>query len=170
MKSPRQMRLENEYKSIRTKLDGNPYIEVQPQGPAPFERYRVVYRVPSLRLDAQNRPVEAPITVVDFELPISYPKDKPRAVVAGASVFHPNFGDYVCIADFWSPAQSLLDIILEVGEMLQWQKYNILSPLNAVAANWAAANRDALPLTGAVSLTTTTVLPQVRITSSGGSN
>ena len=168
MKSPRQMRLENDYRSIRTKLDANPYIDVQPQGPAPFERYRVVYRVPSLRLDAQNRPVEAPITVVDFELPLSYPKDKPRAVAVGAVVFHPNFGDYVCIADFWSPAQSLLDIILEVGEMLQWQKYNILSPLNAIAANWAAENRDILPLSGAVSLETSSALPQIKINSQGG--
>ena len=167
MKSPRQLRLENEYKSIRNRLDGSPFIEVQPAGPAPFERYRVVYRVPSLRLDAQNRPVEAPITVVDFELPLSYPKDKPRAVVAGAAVFHPNFGDYICIADFWSPAQSLLDIIIEVGEMLQWQKYNILSPLNAVAANWAAANRETLPLAGSVSLASRTVLPAVRIATQG---
>lgn len=167
MKSPRQLRLENEYKNLRAKLDGNPFIELQPMGPAPFEKYRVVYRVPSLRLDGQNRPVEAPITVVDFNLPIGYPKDKPRAVVAGASVFHPNFGDYICIADYWSPAQTLFEIIIEVGEMLQWQKYNILSPLNAVAANWAAANRDALPLSGSVSLIESTATPVVRITKIG---
>jgi ubiquitin-protein ligase len=85
------------------------------------------------------------VTVVDFELPSGYPKDKPRAVAA-EQVFHPNFGDYICIADFWSPAQSLGDIILEVGEMLQWQKYNILSPLNAVAANWASEQRANLPV------------------------
>jgi ubiquitin-protein ligase len=76
---------------------------------------------------------------------MGYPKEKPRAV-ALEDVFHPNFGDYVCIADFWSPAQSLGDIIIDVGEMLQWQKYNILSPLNAVAANWATANIHQLPV------------------------
>lgn len=167
MISPRQLRLENEYKQLRAKLDGNPFIEIQPVGPAPFERYRVVYRVPSLRLDGQNRPVEAPITVVDFQLPHGYPKEKPHAVVAGASVFHPNFGDYICIADYWSPAQTVLDIILEVGEMLQWKKYNILSPLNAVAANWAAQNRDHLPLAGSVALMESLHVPEVKVNKLG---
>jgi ubiquitin-protein ligase len=61
-------------------------------------------------------------------------------------VFHPNFGEYVCIADFWSPAQSLADIVMDVGLMLQWQKYNVQSPLNAVAADWAVKHRDELPV------------------------
>jgi hypothetical protein len=30
--------------------------------------------------------------------------------------------------------------------MLQWQKYNIRSPLNAVAADWAVKHRDELPV------------------------
>ena len=145
MISPRLRRLENDYQSIRTKFDGHPNIKVHAIGVTPPERYRVVYQVPSLRLDPQNRPIITNVTVVDFELPSGYPKDKPRAVAA-EQVFHPNFGDYICIADFWSPAQSLSDIILEVGEMLQWQKYNILSPLNAVAANWASEQRANLPV------------------------
>jgi ubiquitin-protein ligase len=85
------------------------------------------------------------VTVVDFVLPINYPREKPHAV-ALEKVFHPNFGEYVCIADFWSPAQKLADIILDVGEMLQWQKYNIKSPLNAVAADWAVKHKDELPV------------------------
>jgi ubiquitin-protein ligase len=105
---------------------------------------------------------------VDFELPLGYPKDKPRAIAVGANVFHPNFGEYICIADFWSPAQSLVDIVFEVGEMLQWQKYNILSPLNAIAANWAASNRDSLPLSGAIELQASSALPQIKINTQGG--
>lgn len=145
MSSPRLKRLQNDYEQLRARFDGHPYISVEPLGVVPPERYRVTYKVPSLRLDASNRAIESNLTVVEFQLPISYPKDKPRAV-AFEEVFHPNFGDYVCIADFWSPAQSLSDIIIDVGQMLQWQKYNILSPLNAVAANWATANIHQLPV------------------------
>ena len=130
-------------------------------GVMPPEKYRVVYQVPSLRLDPQNRPIVTNITVVDFELPSGYPKDKPRAV-ASEAVFHPNFGEYVCIADFWSPTQSLVDIILEVGAMLQWQKYNILSPLNAVAANWASEQRENLPV-GEIDLVIGSQTPLVKI-------
>jgi ubiquitin-protein ligase len=102
------------------------------------------------------------MTVVDFQLPSNYPKEKPRAI-AHEVVFHPNFGDYVCIADFWSPAQSLVDIVLEVGEMLQWQKYNILSPLNAIAADWAVTKRESLPV-GRVDLYGMSATPTVRVT------
>lgn len=162
MTSPRIRRLENEYENIRLRFDGNTHISVHPMGVTPPEKYRVVYRLPSLRLDPQNRPIITQLTVVDFELPAAFPKEKPRAVAA-EKVFHPNFSDYVCIADFWSPAQSLADIILEVGEMLQWQKYNILSPLNAVAADWAVKHKENLPV-GDIDLYSQVAAPEVKIT------
>ena len=135
----------NDYQDLRLRFDGHPFIQIQALGPVPAERYRVVYKVPSLRLNPSNQPIVMNVTVVDFMLPANYPKEKPHAV-ALEPVFHPNFGEYVCIADFWSPAQKLADIILDVGEMLQWQKYNIKSPLNAVAADWAVKHKDELPV------------------------
>jgi ubiquitin-protein ligase len=164
LSSPRITRLENDYQKLRQKFDGHPYIVVEPLGSFPPQKYRVVYKVPSLRLDQNNTPVVSNLTVVDFELPSTYPRDKPRAV-ALEKVFHPNFDSYVCIADFWSPAQSLADIVLEVGEMLQWQKYNILSPLNAPAANWAVKHQAELPV-GHIELGQATVMPVIKITSS----
>ena len=145
MPSPRLKRLANDYQDLRLRFDGHPFIQVQPVGTVPAEKYRVVYKVPSLRLNPSNQPIVMNVTVVDFVLPINYPREKPHAV-ALEKVFHPNFGEYVCIADFWSPAQQLADIILDVGEMLQWQKYNIKSPLNAVAADWAVKHKDELPV------------------------
>lgn len=162
MASPRVKRLESDYQALRLKFDGHPYITVQAIGSTPPDKYRVIYRVPSMRLDPQNRPIITQLTVVDFELPMAYPKEKPRAVATEA-VFHPNFGDYVCIADFWSPAQSLCDIVLEVGEMLQWQKYNILSPLDAVAADFAVKHISELPI-GHIDLNAATAAPEVRLT------
>lgn len=161
MSSPRLIRLENDYQKLRQQFDGHPNIILEPLGPMPPQKYRVIYRMPSLRLNQANTPVVSQVTVVDFELPSAYPKEKPRAV-AMESVFHPNFADYVCIADFWSPAQSLADIIIEVGEMLQWQKYNVLSPLNAVAADWAVKHRQDLPV-GHIDLRSSAAMPDVKI-------
>jgi len=161
MASPRLTRLQNDYEKLRSKFDGHPFIHIEPLGTTPPERYRVTYRVPSLRLDPNGRTIESNVTVVEFQLPATYPKDKPRAV-AMEEVFHPNFGDYVCIADFWSPAQTLADIILDVGQMLQWQKYNILSPLNAVAANWATKNLHQLPV-GQIQLDVFSATPVLNI-------
>jgi ubiquitin-protein ligase len=161
MTSPRLKRLANDYQELRLRFDGHPHIQVQPLGPVPAERYRVVYKGPSLRLNPSNQPIVMNVTVVDFMLPINYPREKPHAV-ALEPVFHPNFGEYVCIADFWSPAQKLADIILDVGEMLQWQKYNIKSPLNAVAADWAVKHKDDLPV-GDKNLNVGTSAPVVSI-------
>jgi ubiquitin-protein ligase len=145
MKSPRLTRLENDFLALTERFADNEFVTVQPMGPLPPDKYRIIYRVPSLRTDGANRPTEASMTVIEISLPNGYPREKPY-VISKEKVFHPNFGDYVCIADFWSPSQNLADIIVEIGQMLQWQKYNIQSPLNAVAADWAVKNMDKLPL------------------------
>lgn len=161
MQSPRHNRLSVDYQELREFFDGNNFVDIQPLGPAPYERYRIIYRLPSLRVDASSRAIESGLTVVNLELPRNYPKEKPHAV-AVEKVFHPNFGDYICIADFWTPTQKLVDIVIEIGEMLQWQKYNIRSPLNAVAAQWATKNQNLLPV-GRVDLLKSTELPTIQL-------
>jgi ubiquitin-protein ligase len=124
---------------------GHPSIQVSAIGTLPPERYRVLYKVPGLTLSPDNRPVRTQQTLVDFFLPASYPREKPYLTTA-APVFHPNFGAHVCIADHWSPSQSLVDIVVQVGDMLQWRTYNVRSPLNALAANWSMDNAHQLPV------------------------
>jgi ubiquitin-protein ligase len=48
--------------------------------------------------------------------------------------------------DFWAPSTQLSDIVKDIGEMLQWQKLNIRSPLNAQAADWSQNNKGHYPL------------------------
>ena len=143
--NPRLRRLEADYRDIRQRFDADENITVTPVGPLPPDQYQVTYRVPALRLDAAGKPVRMIQTTVTLTLPIGYPREKPHAVTADP-VFHPNFGSYVCIADFWAPGQSLSDIIVSIGDMLQYRKYNIRSPLNAVAAEWANAQAASLPV------------------------
>ena len=143
--NPRQRRLQGDYAELRRKFDGNPHLVIEPVGPAPYERYRIVFRLPSLRLDTNNQPVVVPSTVVDIALPSRYPREKPYATTVDR-VFHPNFGEYICLADYWSPAQSLADIVTQIAEMLQWQRYNVRSPLNAVAAEWVRTHPSEVPV------------------------
>jgi len=39
-----------------------------------------------------------------------------------------------------------VDIIIKIGQMIMYQDYNPKSPLNAVAAQWAAQNSGLLPV------------------------
>jgi ubiquitin-protein ligase len=159
MASPRMSRLANDYAQLRLRFDGHPNVSVEAVGALPPEKYQLVFDVPSLRLDDQNRPAVTQQTLVVLTLPMGYPKEKPHAV-SHQKIFHPNFGDYICIADFWSPAQTLADIVLDIGKMLQWQKYNIQSPLNAVAANWAVSHSQELPV-GHLDLASHTSIPTI---------
>ena len=62
-------------------------------------------------------------------------------------VFHPNFDDTtVCIGDFWAASEGLDDLVIRVGRMITYQEYNIKSPLNGLAAKWAAQNANLLPI------------------------
>lgn len=143
--NPRLRRLDNDYRELRRRFDGESHVHILPVGPMPPEQYVVTFRVPSLRQDARGELVRTDQTVVTVTLPSGYPREKPHAVTYDP-VFHPNFGAYVCIADFWAPGQSLADIIASISDMLQFKKYNIRSPLNAVAAEWANAHASSLPL------------------------
>ncbi len=53
-------------------------------------------------------------------------------------IFHPNIRDYFCIADYWAAGTTLADVIVKLGDMIQWRVYNTASPLDAIAARWAA--------------------------------
>ena len=143
--NPRIRRLEADYRELRARFDGDPNITITPIGPMPPEKYQLIYRVQSLRLDGSNSPVRSNMTVVTLTLPADYPRGKPYAETID-QVFHPNFGAYVCIADFWAPGQTLADIVASIGDMLQYKKYNIRSPLNAVAAEWANTHAASLPI------------------------
>src|SRR5258706_7663476 len=62
-------------------------------------------------------------------------------------VFHPNFDDsMVCIGDFWAASEGLDHLIIRIGRMISYQEYNTKSPLNGLAAKWAAQNSQLLPI------------------------
>ena len=150
MTSPRTRRLTADAQRLHDAFTGHPAVHVEALGPAPAERYRVVYGVPGLRLTPDHHVARAYQHVVEVYLGAGYPREKPY-VVSQTPVFHPNFGSHVCIADHWTPSQSLVDVVVQMGEMLQWQAFNTRSPLNAVAARWAAENTHQLPV-GATSV------------------
>jgi ubiquitin-protein ligase len=144
--NPRIRRLSADYEQLLRGFAGHPYIGIQPVGPPPPERYLITYRVPGLRLEADGVTLTRVSSfVVELQLPAGYPREKPYCSTADA-VFHPNFGAHICIADFWNPSQSITDIVVQIGDMLQFRLYNTSSPLNAVAARWVADNINILPL------------------------
>jgi ubiquitin-protein ligase len=147
-------RLTADAESLRTEFAGHPEIQVLPLGYEPSDAYRLIFRLPGIALDSAGQPTIINLHQAVIQLVAGYPREKPIAVMETA-IFHPNFGpnvgDEICIGDYWSPAQSLSDIVVTIGELIQYQRYNTRSPLNAVAARWVAQNEAIFPV-GHVSL------------------
>lgn len=143
--SPRLRRLRADHAAVLTAFAGHRHVLVEPVGAAPPDRYRVIYNVPGLVTDDANQLHVVQQHVVDINLGGGYPREKPYCTSIGR-VFHPNFGAHICVADYWTPAQSIVDLIVQIGDMIQYKTYNTRSPLNAVAARWAVENLNRLPI------------------------
>lgn len=143
--NPRMRRLQADYSKLVAAFSGHPHIKLEPHGTAPPERYRAIYSVPGLHKTADGQLVRVDQHLVDIHLPSGYPREKPYCT-SPSPIFHPNFGNYVCIADYWSPGQSLIDVVVQIGDMIQFKLYNTSSPLNALAARWAVENIAKLPV------------------------
>ena len=149
--SARLRRLYSDYERIQNEFARHRYIKIVDVNGNPPERYRILYNVKSLCWDEHaNRPFENSRHEVEIYLPQDYPREKPQCTIH-TPIFHPNFSsnhspNIICIGDYWAASNSLTDVIVQIGEMLQFQTYNIKSPLNAMAARWALENGEYLPV------------------------
>lgn len=144
----RQRRLYGDYQKVREDFDNHKYITVTPVGQAPYEKYSIVYNVSGLYWDEnRNQPVERKGGhQVEITLPLEYPRGKPHCKIL-TPIFHPNFGrETICIGDYWAASSTLGEVIIKIGEMLQYQDYNVKSPFNQVAARWAMENERFFPV------------------------
>jgi len=136
----------SDYAQIKKEFTGHPYIKIEPIEGNPPERYLVTYHVKGLRLSPDTqRPVEVNFHQVEIYLHSDYPREKPRCFMR-TEIFHPNFSDWVCIGDFWASGEGIVDVIFQIGEMIQYRQYNVKSPLNGIAAKWVKENEHFLPV------------------------
>jgi len=144
--SVRLRRLSADYDKVRTEFAGHKYIKVETLSGSPPERYRITFHVKGLRWDAaQNRPIVVSNHVAEIYLHNEYPREKPQCRLL-TEIWHPNFGPYICIGDHWAAGESLVDVIVQIGDMIQYKSYNPKSPLNGLAARWAVENQRFFPV------------------------
>src|SRR5450432_3871376 len=112
----------------------------------PPEIYRFTYHVRGLYVSGGGEILERDTHLLEVNLTLGYPRRAPQCRML-TPVFHPNFDDsMVCIGDFWAASEGLDDLIIRIGRMIAYQEYNTKSPLNGLAAKWAAQNSHLLPI------------------------
>jgi ubiquitin-protein ligase len=145
MNEVRMKRLQSDEKAVRDLARAHPRIDVEGVSGNPPDRYILIISVPGLRRQSEEL-VGAKTHKLEIRLPREYPRDAPVCRML-TPVFHPNIAPHaVCIGDHWTAAESLDLLIQRVGEMICFQSYNTMSPLNGHASQWADENRHRLPL------------------------
>src|SRR3954464_12921058 len=146
MLSPRVRRLKLDYENLTQRFQGWAPIQVTGSAGMPPEVYRITYKMKGLYVSPAGEILERDTHVMEVNLSLGYPRRAPQCRML-TPVFHPNFDDSsVCIGDFWAASESLDDLIIRIGRMISYQEYNTKSPLNGLAAKWAAQNASLLPV------------------------
>ena len=142
----RERRLMSDYEQVRKDFAGHKNIIVTPVGNEPPEKYHItyfvngIYLLPDGRIETQGR------HEVEITLHADYPRYKPICKIL-TPIWHPNFRDgQICIGDIWGAGESLSDIIINIGDMIQYKSWNSYSPLSADAAQWAMDNKHLFPV------------------------
>ncbi len=146
MISPRIRRLKHDYEVLTARFANWPLIQMAGTAGLPPEVYRFTYLIRGLYIAAGGDIVERDTHVLEVNLSLGYPRRAPQCRML-TPVFHPNFDDAsVCIGDFWAASEGLDDLVVRIGRMIAYQEYNTKSPLNGLAARWAAEHTSLLPV------------------------
>lgn len=142
----RMRRLASDWEQVRKDFTGHQNIVVTPIGEEPPEKYHVTYFVNGIYLLPDGRIETLSRHEVEITLHADYPRYKPICKIL-TPIWHPNFRDgQICIGDIWGAGESLSDIIINIGDMIQYKSWNSYSPLSADAAQWAMENKHLFPV------------------------
>jgi ubiquitin-protein ligase len=131
---------------LQRRLGSWPLIQITGKAGLPPEIYRFTYNIRGLYVSPSGEILEREQHLLEVNLSLGYPRRAPQCRIL-TPVFHPNFDDsVVCIGDFWAASEGLDDLVIRIGRMIAYQEYNTKSPLNGLAAKWAAQNPQLLPI------------------------
>jgi len=143
----RETRLRNDHQRIRDLVNRSELIQVLRTEGDPPEKYVFQFTCKGIeRLGPGGRPVYREKHEVSIYLHAEYPLKQPH-LKWRSPIFHPNIHSTgaVCIGAWW-PAKTLDELILTLGEMVQYKNLGPKDPMNSKAASWALRNRRLFPI------------------------
>jgi len=139
------VRMKNDYTEM-LRLDAeSSIIDFETTGNPPY-RYLITFRCAGMRLDEAGKPAIIQEHRCQVVLGAQYPSQPPD-VTWITQIFHPNIKmQAVCHSGQWAPSWSLAEFVSELADMARYAKYNLQSPLDTKAAEWAKRNLNLFPL------------------------
>ena len=142
-------RLQSDFKKLKKLTSSKSFLNISWEGELP-ERYVITYKCKGLVLEKNY---STPQIKNQHQLKIYLHKDYPRRppkLKFLTDIFHPNMlpsykNGGVCIGA-WTPAESLSQLCIRIGKMIEYQIYNLNDELNKEAVSWVKKNTDKLPV------------------------
>lgn len=142
----RVRRLRADAQLMTQTFDGSGPIRLKEAIGDPAETYRLEYHVRGLERGKSDKPILRDSHLVEIQLTSDYPRLSPRCRML-TPIFHPNIDtSTICVGDYWTAGERLVDLVVRIGEMISYQAYNIKSPLDGEAAMWADLHADQIPI------------------------
>ena len=144
--SIRDKRLQSDYLKMCETFPNTGKIKIISTSGNPPDKYQIEFTVNSLAMNPKGQPTAKNKHTAEIYLTATYPRQAPQCRML-TPVFHPNIAPHaICIGDHWAVGESLPHLVIRIAEMLAYQSYNLKSPLNGDAAQWADKNRFKFPL------------------------
>lgn len=143
----RETRLRNDFRQIQDLTNRSELIQIARTEGDPVEKYLIRYVCRGVEsINSAGRPIFRDVHEVSIYLHAEYPLKQPQLKWL-TPIFHPNIHvtGAVCIGAWW-PAKTLDELLLTMGEMVQYKNFDPKDPMNSKAASWALRNRSIFPV------------------------
>jgi ubiquitin-protein ligase len=143
----RETRLRNDHERIRALVNRSEFIHIVTTEGDPVEKYLIRYTCQGVeKITSAGKPILRDVHEVTVYLHAEYPLKQPQLKWL-TPIFHPNIHvtGAVCIGAWW-PAKTLDELLLTLGEMVQFKNYDPKDPMNSKAAAWAMRNKRLFPI------------------------
>lgn len=143
----RETRLRNDYQRVMELVSRSDLIHVVRTEGNPPDKYQIRYTCRGVeKVNGSGTPELREVHEVSIYLHAEYPLKQPQLKWL-TPVFHPNIHNTgaVCIGAWW-PAKTLDELILSMGDMIQYKNLDPKDPMNSKAAAWALRNKHRFPV------------------------
>jgi ubiquitin-protein ligase len=143
----RETRLRNDERQIRALVNRSEFIHIVRTEGDPPEKYLIRFTCKGVEnIKSSGEPVYRDQHEVTIYLHAEYPLKQPQLKWL-TPIFHPNIHvtGAVCIGAWW-PAKTLDELLLTMGQMVQYKNYDPKDPMNSKAASWALRHKNLFPV------------------------
>ena len=141
----KEIRMKNDYEEMLRLKSESSIIDFATTGNPPT-RYNLVFRCAGMKWDESGNAALIQEHRCMIVLGAQYPSQAPD-VTWLTPILHPNIKlQAVCHSGQWAPSWSLAEFVSELADMARYAKFNLQSPLDTKAAEWAKRNLNLFPL------------------------